>query len=61
MGDQRAHVVVVGNDRVGVRVLEELLSLGGVLTEDIAGRADRALRAANGERRAEPPRREAAA
>ena len=28
MSDQHTHFVVVGDDRVGVRVLEELVSLG---------------------------------
>jgi hypothetical protein len=28
MSDRRGHVVVVGDDRVGVRVLEELVALG---------------------------------
>jgi Trk K+ transport system NAD-binding subunit len=41
MGDQRAHVVVVGDDRVGVRVLEELVSLG-VAVRAVSARADTA-------------------
>jgi Trk K+ transport system NAD-binding subunit len=41
MGDQRAHVVVVGDDRVGVRVLEELVALG-VAVRAVSARADTA-------------------
>jgi Trk K+ transport system NAD-binding subunit len=41
MGDPRLHIVVVGDDRVGVRVLEELVALG-VVVRAVSARADTA-------------------
>ena len=47
MSDQRGHVVVVGDDRVGVRVLEELVALG-VDVRAVSARADTAFARAAG-------------